>query len=239
MNASAQPTISPLARRLAEENNVDWRALTGSSAGGAVNERDVLDYLEAVMLGHRPLDPTPEPLPEGLSAWPEEAPGRGAARTDSPDTPWVAEPQLPAGQPAAAPPPAPARTFEPEYRAAQAELESLKAKVAALEAETARGRAERLELNGWRESAQAQEAALAKARAFEPQVAELKEALAKAQAETRKAQEHGFELAARLNKLNDAQSKAEAENRRLREANAGLEQANAALQNRPWWRFWG
>ncbi len=90
-----------------------------------------------------------------------------------------------------------------------------------------------------RGSAAGQEAALAKAKTLEPQVAELREALAKAQRETRKAQEHGFELAARLNQLNDAQGKAEAENKRLRDLNAGLEQAHAALQNRPWWRFWG
>lgn len=236
MNAPAEPAISPLARRLAEENNVAWRTLTGSSAGGAVNERDVLDYLEAVMLGHRPLDPTPEPLPEGLSAWPEEAPRRTEAPT--------AEPQVPAAQPPpavvpAAPPAEPVRTFEPEYRAAQAELAAFRTKVAELEAEVARGQSDRLELGRLRESAQAQEAALTEAKAFEPQVAELREALAKAQGETRKAQEHGFELASRLNKLNDAQTKAEAETKRLRDLNAGLEQAHAALQNRPWWKFWG
>ena len=252
MNASAEPAISPLARRLAEENNVDWRALAGSSAGGTVNERDVLDYLEAVMLGQKPLDPTPEPLPAGLSAWPEEtavAEVATAAETPRP-------PVSPAAQPAA-----PVKTFEAEYRAALAELTTLKAKLAdadtdadalrsklaELEAERTRWQDDRLELSRLHEGTKGQEAALAeatarataKAAAFEPQVAELKEALAKAQGETRKAQEHGFELAARLNKLNDAQGKAETENRRLHEANAGLEQTNTALQNRPWWKFWG
>ena len=114
MNASAEPAISPLARRLAEENNVDWRGLPGSSAGGAVNERDILDYLEAVMLGNRPLDPTPEPLPEGLNAWPEEAAGRPRAEEAGP----AAEaPRTPAAQPAA-----PVKTFEAEYRAALAQV---------------------------------------------------------------------------------------------------------------------
>ena len=249
MNATAEPAISPLARRLAEENNVDWRVLAGSSAGGAVNERDVLDYLEAVMLGQKPLNPTPEPLPEGLGAWPEEADRRPRAA--------VAKPAAEAPRPPAPRPAAPVKTFEAEYRAALAELTALKAKLAdadtnadalksnlaGLEAERATWQDDRLELGRLRGGAGDQEAALArataKAAAFEPQVAELKEALAKAQGETRKAQEHGFELAARLNQLNDAQGKAETENRRLQEANAGLEQARTALQNRPWWKFWG
>ncbi len=65
--------ISPLARRLAEENNVDWRHLQGSGPDGRVVERDVLDYLARVMAGEEDVDPTPEPLPEGMEAWPEEA----------------------------------------------------------------------------------------------------------------------------------------------------------------------
>ncbi len=68
----SQPEISPLARRLAEENNVDWRDLHGSGAGGKVVERDVLEYLARVMAGEEDLDPTPEPVPEGMEAWPEE-----------------------------------------------------------------------------------------------------------------------------------------------------------------------
>jgi hypothetical protein len=68
----SQPEISPLARRLAEENNVDWRDLHGSGAGGKVVERDVLEFLARVMAGEEDLDPTPEPVPEGMEAWPEE-----------------------------------------------------------------------------------------------------------------------------------------------------------------------
>ena len=63
--------IVPTAQRLAEENNVDWRVLTGSGEGGSVVERDVLGYLARVMRGEEATDPTPEPLPEGLSAWPK------------------------------------------------------------------------------------------------------------------------------------------------------------------------
>lgn len=231
MTPSAKPTIAPLARRLAEENNVDWRALKGSSAGGAVNERDILDYLEAVMLGQKPLDPTPEPLPAGMSAWPEEA-ARPAQAEPPGNLPWsTAAPPPPAPAPAARSA-APVQTFEAEYRAARAEADGLRAKVAGLETDL-------LELAPLRDLVKGQNEALAKAKALEPQLAELRAALAGAQAETRKAQEHGFDLAARLAKVSDAQTKAEAEAKRLREANAGLEEAVAKLRSRPWWKFWG
>jgi hypothetical protein len=64
--------IAPLARRLAEENNVEWRRLRGSGERGRVVERDVLEYLARVMAGEEDLDPTPEPVPEGMQAWPDE-----------------------------------------------------------------------------------------------------------------------------------------------------------------------
>ncbi len=64
--------ISPLAKRLAEENNVNWRGLQGSGDGGKVVERDVLEYLARVMSGEEATNPTAEPVPEGMEAWPEE-----------------------------------------------------------------------------------------------------------------------------------------------------------------------
>lgn len=67
-----EPDIAPLARRLAEENNVDWRRLQGSGEGGRVVERDVLTFLARVMAGEEELDPTPEPVPDGMAAWPED-----------------------------------------------------------------------------------------------------------------------------------------------------------------------
>jgi hypothetical protein len=67
-----EPDIAPLARRLAEENNVDWRHLNGSGDGGRVVERDVLGYLARVMAGEEDVDPTPEPVPDGMVAWPED-----------------------------------------------------------------------------------------------------------------------------------------------------------------------
>ena len=54
-----EPEISPLAKRLAEENNVNWRGLDGSGADGRILERDVLEYLARVMAGDEALDPTP------------------------------------------------------------------------------------------------------------------------------------------------------------------------------------
>lgn len=63
------PDIAPLAQRLAEENNVDWRSLEGTGENGRIVERDVLDYLARVMAGEEAVDPTPEPLPEGMEAW--------------------------------------------------------------------------------------------------------------------------------------------------------------------------
>jgi len=68
----SEPDISTLAKRLAEQNNVDWRVLKGSGPSGKVVERDVLDYLARVMAGEEALDPTPEPLPEGMQAWPDQ-----------------------------------------------------------------------------------------------------------------------------------------------------------------------
>jgi len=68
----SEPEISTLARRLAEQNNVDWRGLRGSGPAGKVVERDVLDYLAKVMAGEEAVNPTPEPVPEGMEAWPEQ-----------------------------------------------------------------------------------------------------------------------------------------------------------------------
>ncbi|MEZ4629671.1 MAG: E3 binding domain-containing protein [Deinococcales bacterium] len=67
-----ESNISPLARRLAEENNVNWRKLIGSGPSGKVIEKDIIEYLHRVMSGDEPPNPTPEPLPKGMSDWPEE-----------------------------------------------------------------------------------------------------------------------------------------------------------------------
>ena len=85
--------IIPTAQRLAEENNVDWRVLTGSGEGGSVVERDVLGYLARVMRGEEATDPTPEPLPEGLSAWPEEPERRRGAANQHKSTATTTRPE--------------------------------------------------------------------------------------------------------------------------------------------------
>ncbi len=77
--------IVPLAKRLAEENNVDWRKLEGSGPEGRVVERDVLEYLAQVMTGQEAVNPTKEPLPEGLASWPGgDAPAAAAAVSEPP-----------------------------------------------------------------------------------------------------------------------------------------------------------
>lgn len=73
MGTMRDPVIVPSARNLAEENNVDWRVLEGSGEGGSVVEQDVLSFLARVMQGDEVTNPTPEPVPEGMTAWPEEA----------------------------------------------------------------------------------------------------------------------------------------------------------------------
>ena len=83
-----EPEISPLAKRLAEENNVNWRGLDGSGADGRILERDVLEYLARVMAGDEALDPTPEPVPEGMEAWPEEDTQGYIAETSAPSPEW-------------------------------------------------------------------------------------------------------------------------------------------------------
>jgi hypothetical protein len=61
-----EPKITPLARRLAEENGIDWRRLKGTGPDGTILERDILAFLAKVMAGEVDLPPMPEsppPLP--------------------------------------------------------------------------------------------------------------------------------------------------------------------------------
>ncbi|WP_117238549.1 E3 binding domain-containing protein [Thermus sediminis] len=61
-----EPKITPLARRLAEENGIDWRRLKGTGPEGTIVERDILAFLAKVMAGEVDLPPAPEappPLP--------------------------------------------------------------------------------------------------------------------------------------------------------------------------------
>ncbi|GAA6755055.1 pyruvate/2-oxoglutarate dehydrogenase complex, dihydrolipoamide acyltransferase component [Thermus sp. 2.9] len=64
-----EPKITPLARRLAEENGIDWRRLQGTGPDGTIVERDILAFLAKVMAGEVDLPPMPEEPPPVL---PEE-----------------------------------------------------------------------------------------------------------------------------------------------------------------------
>ena len=163
--------ISPLARRIAEENNVNWRTLEGSDADGGVNERDVLNYLEQVMLGTKPVDPTPEPLPEGMTAWAEE-PIYAEGQAPQPADPNVAEAE------------SSDEDLEAVYQKMFAELAALK--TAAAEMERARDQAEEgrthahAELSQLKEALTGRETELAERNAelsrLQAQVAQLKTA---------------------------------------------------------------
>lgn len=70
MDPMSEPKITPLARRLAEENGIDWRQIVGSGPDGTVTERDILNYLAKVMSGEVTLEGPPPgepPPPEGES----------------------------------------------------------------------------------------------------------------------------------------------------------------------------
>jgi signal peptidase II len=41
--------ITPLAKKLAEENSIDWHSIKGTGAGGQINERDILMQLGQIM----------------------------------------------------------------------------------------------------------------------------------------------------------------------------------------------
>lgn len=276
-----EPAIAPLAQRLAEENNVDWRNLQGSSVDGAINERDVLDYLEEVTLGTQPLDPTPEPLPEGLTAWPEEHTSRQLSHLSAEPVDVAGTPELPPTPPAIVT--EPVKTFETEYRTALAELTELKPKLAQLEplrvevatlktkaarlepleaelaalkiqanelaslktrlaalgAEQKQWQRERQELLQGQGASALKDQELARAKAFEPQVAQLQAALASSQLELRRLEQHGDELTSRLAELEGAKQQAQSTAKRLESMNAELEQTVAGFKTRPWWKFWG
>lgn len=52
--------ISPLAKRLAEENSIDWRKIRGTGPESRVIERDILTYLARIMSGEADLPAEPD-----------------------------------------------------------------------------------------------------------------------------------------------------------------------------------
>ncbi|WP_027881465.1 E3 binding domain-containing protein [Meiothermus rufus] len=59
----SETKITPLARRLAEENGINWRQIQGTGPDGTVVERDILAFLAKVMAGEVNLPPAPEEVP--------------------------------------------------------------------------------------------------------------------------------------------------------------------------------
>lgn len=70
--------ITPLARRLAEENGIDWRQIKGTGPDGTVVERDILAFLAKVMAGEVNLPPTPEEVAPPPGALPNMAQAQAA-----------------------------------------------------------------------------------------------------------------------------------------------------------------
>ncbi len=52
--------ITPLAKKLAEENSIDWRFIRGTGPAGKVIERDILSYLARIMSGELDLPVMPD-----------------------------------------------------------------------------------------------------------------------------------------------------------------------------------
>jgi resuscitation-promoting factor RpfA len=52
--------ITPLAKKLAEENSIDWRFIRGTGPTGKVIERDILSYLARIMSGELDLPAMPD-----------------------------------------------------------------------------------------------------------------------------------------------------------------------------------
>ncbi len=74
--------ITPLARRLAEENGIDWRQIRGTGPDGTVVERDILAFLARVMAGEVNLPPAPEELAPPPSAIPDMAQAQAALQKE-------------------------------------------------------------------------------------------------------------------------------------------------------------
>ncbi|MGW3953043.1 dihydrolipoamide acetyltransferase family protein, partial [Streptomyces sp. NPDC004752] len=140
------PVISPLVRRLARDNDVDLRQLTGSGPDGLILRADVERALRAAATGGgrtavgpaavtaaTPVEPTPTPAtepaaaPVGPVAKPAAAPVGPVAKpaaapvAESTLTPAAEPTSTPAAEPAAEPPPTPAPAWAPAPLASPAQ----------------------------------------------------------------------------------------------------------------------
>lgn len=92
--------ITPLARRLAEENGIDWQQIVGTGPDGTVVERDILAFLAKVMAGEVNLPPAPEEVVPPPSAVPDMAQAQATLQKEG-----VYLGDLVPSSPAAPPPP--------------------------------------------------------------------------------------------------------------------------------------
>ena len=69
---SVRIKASPLARKLAVENNIDLRKITGSGTGSRIIKRDVEDYISKAPAAASVSAPSPAPIPISVSAEDEE-----------------------------------------------------------------------------------------------------------------------------------------------------------------------
>ncbi len=70
--------ITPLAKKLAEENSIDWRFIRGTGPAGKVIERDILSYLARIMSGELDLPAMPDASePAGPAAGSSNMPDMG------------------------------------------------------------------------------------------------------------------------------------------------------------------
>ena len=74
--ATGMLRVSPVARRLADENGIDVRTLTGSGPDGRIVERDVQRAIEAAAAVAQPTDAVAQPTPSGVGGAPIPTPER-------------------------------------------------------------------------------------------------------------------------------------------------------------------
>ncbi|MBA3399037.1 MAG: 2-oxo acid dehydrogenase subunit E2 [Acidimicrobiia bacterium] len=92
--------LSPVVRRLVNENNLDPSSITGSGPGGRITRDDVLDHLDKVASGGG--SAAPKAAEQPAVEEPDEA--EPAAPAAPPEPAASAEPAEPSGKPAAAAP---------------------------------------------------------------------------------------------------------------------------------------
>ena len=263
----SEPTIAPLAKQLAEENNVDWRVLSGSGPEGSVVEKDVLTYLAKVMAGEEALNPTAEPTPEGMEAWPEEdikafqaeqassadASAQPSAEDeitwgDAPDAPSNAlldavslDEPTPAPAPVASTPaPSASGISSAEYQAALNEVERLKGEVQSLQS----AQAQQSQVAGQVSSLQSEKSQL------ESQVAKLQSEQSQLKSELEKAKAAASGQSALKEESEKAKAKLEKAKAEIGRQRGLLEKAKEqidglkaelaeATKKKPWWKLFG